>query len=115
MKTLQNFIQEKARETAVDINKYYVKLADLKDGDNIILGWIDEDGYAIPMNVIVKKHGNDVIFANPDDDRDMMEWKEFVNSTDDSFREEKNPSVAVFKNQKEAKRFCDFYNDIADM
>lgn len=115
MKTLQNFIQEKARETAVDINKYYKKISDFKNGENVILAWIDEDGHAIPMNVIVKKHGNDVIFANPDDDRDMMEWKEFANSTDDSFREEKNPQVAVAKTVKEMQRFCDFYNDIADM
>ena len=67
------------------------------------------------MNVIVKKHGNDIIFANPDDDRDMMEWKEFINSTDDSFREEKNPSVAVAKDLKQAKEICKFYNNFVDM
>ena len=115
MKSLQEFIQEKAEETAVDINKYYKKLVDFKDGENTILAWIDEDGYAHPYNVIVKKKGNDVVFLNPDDDRDMMDWKEFANSTDDSFKEEKNPAVATFDNEKEAKRFCDFYNDIKDM
>lgn len=115
MKSLVKFIQEKAKETAVDINKYYKKLEDFKDGENTLLAWIDEDGYAKPMNVIVKKHDKEVVFVNPDDDRDIMDWKQFANSTDDSFREEKNPAVAAFDNEKEAKRFCDFYNDIVDM
>jgi hypothetical protein len=115
MKSLQNFIQEKAKETAVDINKYYKKISDFKNGENVILAWIDEDGHAYPFNVIIKKTGSKVEFVNPDDENEVMDWKEFVNSTDDSFREEKNPQVAVANTVKEMQRFCDHYNDIADM
>jgi len=111
MKNLISYIKESVN----DITPFYKKIADFKDGENIILCWLDEDGYAQPMNVIVKKHGNDVVFVNPDDDRDMIDWKDFINSTDDSFREEKNPSVAVAKDIKQAKEICKFYNNIKDM
>ncbi len=111
MKNLLTYIKESVN----DITPFYQKIADFKDNEKLILCFINEDGYAEPMEVVVKKNGEDIIFANPDDDRDMHEWKEFVNSTDDSFREEKNPQVAVAKNMKEAKEICKFYNNIVDM
>ena len=102
------------KESTVDIDKYYKPISSFKDGDNIIAAWIDEDGYARPFNVIVKKKGNEVVFVNPDDDRDIMTWKDFANSTDDSFDKE-NPQIAVADTPKELQKFCDYFNDINDM
>ena len=111
MKDIVSFIKESVSE----INPFYTPISKFKDGDKLILGWINEDGYAEPMNVVVKKHGDDIVFVNADDDRDIKTWKDFINSTNDSFREEKNPQVAVAKNMKQAEDICQFYNNIADM
>ena len=102
MKSFKDYINE----SKVDINKYYVNVLDLKDDANIILGWIDEDGDAYPYNVIVKKHNDDVVFVNPDDDRDILAWNAFINIEDKN-----NPKVAVFKNIKEAEKVCNYYNE----
>ena len=111
MKDIVRFI----RESVNDISPFYVPISKFKNGDKLILGWINEDDYAEPMNIVVKKHGDNIVFVNSDDDRDIKTWKDFINSTDDSFREEKNPQVAVAKNIKQAEDICQFYNNIADM
>jgi len=108
MKNLINYI----KESAIDINKYYKKISDFKDGENIILGWIDEDNYAEPYNVIVKKKGNETLFVNPDDENDVIDWHEFINTTDN---DEKNPQVAWSNSVSKMQKVCDYYNDIADM
>ena len=90
MKDIKTYI----KESAVDIDKYYKPISSFKNGDDIIAAWIDEDGYAVPFNVIVKK--------------------DFANSTDDSFDKE-NPQIAVADTVKEMQKFCDHFNTIADM
>lgn len=111
MKNIVKFIKESVSE----INPFYTPITKFNNGDKLILAWINEDDYAEPMNVVVKKHGDDIVFVNADDDRDIKTWKDFINSTDDSFREEKNPQVAVAKNMKQAKDICQFYNNIREM
>ena len=111
MKSLTQYIKE-SKTVIDDIDKYYINISDLKNNDNIILCWIDEDGYAEPFNVVVKKQGDNAIFVNPDDESDVMTWKDFVNSADAN---DKNPQVAVFKDVKEAEAFCNHYNAIYDM
>lgn len=114
MKNLLTYIKESVKPVD-DITSYYQKIADFKDNQKLILCFVNEDGYAEPMKVVVKKNGNDIMFANLDDDRDLHDWKDFVNTTDDSFKEEKNPQVAVAKNMKEAEAICEFYNTFVDM
>lgn len=111
MKNLARFIKESLSE----INPFYKKISDFKEGQELLLGFINDDGYAEPMKVIVKKKGDETVFVNADDERDIKDWKEFINSTDDSFREYKNPQVAVGKDKKQIKEICEFYNTIAEM
>jgi len=110
MKNLVEFIKE---STIDDIDKYYVDIKDLKNGQKYFIGVCDgENGESQPMQLVFKKEGEEFIFANPDDDREMYDWHDLINSTGD---DEKTPQVAIFKNDKEAKDFCEYYNDINAM
>ena len=106
MKSLKNFIYE----TIDDINKYYIDVDTLKDGQEIFVGVVPD--YAKPMKVVVKVHDKETVFVNSDDDREIYQWTDLINSKDQN---EEKEQIAVFKDMKEAKKFCEYYNDIYDM
>jgi len=109
MKDLTSFI----KESIDDINKYYVNIADLKNGQKYWVGvCTEENGDSKPMELVFKKNGKEFIFVNPDDDREMYDWHDLINSTGD---DEKTPQVTIFKDKKIAQKFCNYYNDINAM
>ena len=117
MKNIAQFIKESLMN-ASKLDKYYKKISDFKDGDVVILGYVDDDNHATPMPVVVRKHNKDIVFVNPDDDRDMNEWTHFLNYEDTnvlSYNSKKhidsdNPEVLVADNDKEMQQICDIYN-----
>ncbi len=100
MKNITEYIKESYQK-----EPNYINIKDLDDNGRYILCWFDEDNQLFPYDVKFMKHGNDYIFVNPDDDRDLMEYTEFLHKEDN-----KCPSVAVFDNVKDAEKFCNTYN-----
>lgn len=118
MKNIRQFIKESLMQIS-ELDKYYKKISDFEDGDIAILGYVDDDNYATPMSVVVRKHDKDVVFVNPDDDRDINEWTHFLNYEDTnvlSYNSKKhidsdNPEVLTADSDKEMQEFCDLYNE----
>ena len=108
MKSLVSFIKE---ANAIYSDDTYKKIMDFKNDEIVILGWLDEDGIAVPMTVRVRKHGKDIVFSNPDDDREMYTWQDFINSMDN----QDNEMVAVAETEEDMQSICDEYNNIAEM
>lgn len=101
MKNLIQFIKE---STIDDSNKYYMNIDDLENGQQyFVVLCSDENGEPKPIEVIFKKEGKEFTFANPDDDREMFDWHDLINSTSG---DENSPKIAIFKTEKEAKNFC---------
>lgn len=104
MKDLTNFIKESIN----DIDKYYVNIDDLKNGQKYWVGVCTGDNNeSEPMELMFKKEGTEFIFSNPDDDREMFDWHDLISSTDAN----KTPQVAIFDDEKTAKKFCKYHKN----
>lgn len=105
MKDIIEFLTE-AKSIEDKYNKYTKKLSELKDNDNLFAGWVDDDGYANTMNIVIKKKGNKNIITNPDDEDDEILWSEFIGA--DGTQDD--PSLWIFKSLKQCEKACDDYD-----
>ena len=89
--------------------KYFREIADFKDGENIIVGWIDEDGEAFPFNVIVNGKEDSPRFMDPDDDENEISINELIHTETN-----KGDIIAVAwaKTPNQMQKICDEFNKL---
>lgn len=99
MKNITEYIKESFNKSNKKIETY-VKLKDLKNDEQYILCRFDDNYDLFPYKAKFMKHGNDYIFVNPDDDRELIEIDAFL------WQDRPDPEIAVFDTMKDAEDFC---------
>ena len=102
MKNLTNYILE----SLYNIDKYYQPINKLKNGEEIFVGYLDDDDKAIPMKVKVDIK-DDVRFILPGADKERSSYLNFINMDNPG----EDTKIAIASSFKEMSDICNFYND----
>lgn len=102
MKTIQKFI----KESLYNIDKYYQPIDKLKNGEEIFVGYLDDDNKAMPMKVKVDIK-DDVRFIMPGAHKERSSYLNFINID----KPGEDTKIAIGGTFKEMSDICNFYND----
>jgi len=102
MKDIANFIQE----SLYNIDKYYKDISKLKNGEEIFVGYLDDNDKAMPMKVKVDIK-DDVRFIMPGAHEVRSSYLNFINIDNPG----EDTKIAIGSTFKEMSDICNFYND----
>ena len=102
MKDIKKFI----KESLYSIDEYYKSIDKLKNGEEIFVGYLDDDNKAIPMKVKVDIK-DDVRFILPGADKERSSYLDFININ----KPGDEVKICVADSFSKMSDICNFYND----